>query len=274
MVDTRKTAAASQLALTEYLRSIFRNREILFAMAIRDFKSRHVGTLGGFLWNIFQPVATIAVFWMVFSLGFKAKGPSGMPFVLYFMGGLVPWLLFTESFNGGVNAVTNNATLVKKTIFPTGDSRRRAVSFREQHAYRPRACTGGSFDRLRVCARFVGVGRGLLLCGHSLLLGRAVLAAGFLAGFPQGYRTGGRCHCQSLVLAHPDRLGAEHVASEIRIFAGVEPDLLCRRRISGRADSWRLAVAGDGKYLEVLAYHVFPAICWRHRIPATETRFC
>lgn len=119
MVDIRKTAAVSQPALTEYFRSIFRHRDILFAMAVRDFESRHIGTLGGFLWNIFQPVATIAVFWMVFSLGFKAKGPSGMPFVLYFMGGLVPWLLFTDTFNGGVNAVSNNAVLVKKTLFPT-----------------------------------------------------------------------------------------------------------------------------------------------------------
>lgn len=88
-------------------------------MALRDVESRHIGTLGGFLWSILQPIATVAIFWMVFSLGFKAEGPSGMPFALYFIAGFVPWLLFTDTINAGVNAVTRNAVLVKKTLFPT-----------------------------------------------------------------------------------------------------------------------------------------------------------
>jgi ABC-type polysaccharide/polyol phosphate export permease len=116
-VTTKETSM--QLALPEYLRSIVRHREILFAMALRDVESRHVGTLGGFLWSVVQPIATVAIYWMVFSLGFKAEGPSGMPFALYFMGGFVAWLLFTDTINAGVNAITRNAVLVKKTLFPT-----------------------------------------------------------------------------------------------------------------------------------------------------------
>lgn len=118
MIDINKHERP-QLALTEYLRNIFRHRELLLAMAIRDVESRHVGTLGGFFWSILQPIATVAIFWMVFSLGFKAKGPSDMPFALYFIGGFVPWLLFTDTLNAGVNAITRNAVLVKKTLFPT-----------------------------------------------------------------------------------------------------------------------------------------------------------
>ena len=41
-----------------------------------------------------------------------------MPFILYFVSGLVPWLFLNEVLTGGINAVTSNAQLVKKTVFP------------------------------------------------------------------------------------------------------------------------------------------------------------
>ena len=88
-------------------------------MATRHLAERYVGTVGGPLWTILQPAATVAVFWFVFSVGFKAHGPSDIPFIVYFLGGYVPWLLFSEVIQASTTCIVGNRNLVKKTTFPT-----------------------------------------------------------------------------------------------------------------------------------------------------------
>jgi ABC-type polysaccharide/polyol phosphate export permease len=104
--------------LIAFLGKLYRYRSIIWAMAVRDLAARYVGTLGGVLWAIVHPLATVIIYWFVFSVGFKAHGPAGMPFVLYFVSGLVPWLFLSEVLTSSITAVTTNAQLIKKTVFP------------------------------------------------------------------------------------------------------------------------------------------------------------
>lgn len=87
-------------------------------MAVRDLSGRYVGTFGGAMWAILHPLATVIIYWFVFSVGFKAQGPAGMPFILYFITGLVPWIFFSEVLSSSISAVTANAQLIKRTNFP------------------------------------------------------------------------------------------------------------------------------------------------------------
>lgn len=105
--------------LINFLANIYRHRHMINIMARREFETRYVGTLGGALWAIAHPVALVAVFWLVFSVGFKVQGPNNSPFILYFVSGLVPWLMFNEVLGASANGVIRNVHLVKKTIFPT-----------------------------------------------------------------------------------------------------------------------------------------------------------
>ena len=105
--------------LANFLRNIYSCREIVRTMAAHELANRYVGTLGGALWTIAHPVAMILVYWFVFSVGFKAQGPAGMPFTLYFVSGLLPWLFFSETITASIASVTGNAHLVKKLVFPT-----------------------------------------------------------------------------------------------------------------------------------------------------------
>ena len=98
---------------------LYRLRGMIYLLAKRDLVSRYVGTLGGPIWAVAQPLATVFVFWFVFAVGFKARGPSNTPFVLYFLAGYLPWLLFTEALNASASSVIANSHLVKKTVFPT-----------------------------------------------------------------------------------------------------------------------------------------------------------
>lgn len=102
-----------------FILQLARLRGLIWAMARRELEARYVGSIGGIVWAIVQPLVTVAVYWFVFSVGFRAQGPSGMPFILYFLGGFVPWLFFNEVLNASIPSVVGNAHLVKKTLFPT-----------------------------------------------------------------------------------------------------------------------------------------------------------
>lgn len=98
--------------------SAFRHREMIRELALRDFQSRYAATAAGSLWTLAHPIAIVAVFYFVFSVGFKAKAPDDVPFILWFSVGLMAWFYFNDALTGITNSVTGNAHLVKKTVFP------------------------------------------------------------------------------------------------------------------------------------------------------------
>jgi hypothetical protein len=104
---------------TKFMRQAFLHRGTIYAMALRDFESRYIGTLGGTIWAVIQPLATIAVFYFVFAVGFRVQSPGDAPFTLWFVCGLAPWFLFNDTLQAISSSVTDNAHLVKKTVFPT-----------------------------------------------------------------------------------------------------------------------------------------------------------
>ena len=95
------------------------HRYMIRALAVRDVQSRYVGTLGGLLWAIIHPVAIVTVFYFVFAVGFRLTLPSDVPFILWFIAGLIPWLLFNDTVLVIANSITANAHLVKNTVFPS-----------------------------------------------------------------------------------------------------------------------------------------------------------
>lgn len=95
------------------------SRRVMLSLAVRGFQSRYIGTGGGVVWSIVHPLATVFVFWVVFSLGFKSDGPKGIPFVLYFMTAFLPWHFVSEVLNASANTILANRHLATKMVFPT-----------------------------------------------------------------------------------------------------------------------------------------------------------
>ncbi len=93
-------------------------RNLVLAMALRELQIRYIGTFGGALWAVVHPLAMIVTYWFVFSVGFKIQPEGNIPFVIYFVCGLVPWLTFQEVLTNSVGAITSSPHLVKKVVFP------------------------------------------------------------------------------------------------------------------------------------------------------------
>ena len=106
-------------SVIKFIMSIIKQRHLIIFLAKHEFIVRYTGTLAGTLWAILNPLATILVFWFVFSVGFKISVPGKLPFLLYFVCGLIPWLMFNEVIIASTNGVRSNLNLIKKTVFPS-----------------------------------------------------------------------------------------------------------------------------------------------------------
>src|SRR2546425_7691513 len=91
--------------------------ELLMNLTRREVKGRYSQSLFGFGWAILQPLATMAVFTLVFSrLGNISAG--GVPYPLFAYAGLVPWFFFLNSINSGTMSLIQYRNIVTKTYFP------------------------------------------------------------------------------------------------------------------------------------------------------------
>src|SRR5487761_840239 len=69
-----------------FLKTSFRYKRTLLLLTAADLRQRYIGSAGGAIW---------------------------------FVAGLVPWLLFSESVTNSISAISRNAHLVKSIVFPT-----------------------------------------------------------------------------------------------------------------------------------------------------------
>ena len=105
--------------LFNFLRRIYAHRSVIMAMAAHEISSRYAGTLAGFLWAVINPLITVAVYWFVFSVGFRVQPVGGVPFIVVFSAGLIPWMTLSECLIMSANSVISNRHLVTKMVFPT-----------------------------------------------------------------------------------------------------------------------------------------------------------
>jgi len=99
------------------LSAVWRRRDLLYFLALRDLKVRYKQTWLGVLWVILQPIMFMAVFSVVF--GVLAKMPSdGVAYPVYYFCALVPWQLVSGSFaEAGISLIANQNLLIK-VYFP------------------------------------------------------------------------------------------------------------------------------------------------------------
>ena len=100
-----------------FIRLIFLQKYLIVSMAKREVAARYVGSFLGFVWTFINPMVTIFVFWVVFSLGFKVQPKNNVPFVVWLTAGMSAWFVFVDIVNGSAGVIVSNAHLIKKTLF-------------------------------------------------------------------------------------------------------------------------------------------------------------
>ena len=101
-----------------YWRDLWRNRELLFILSMRDISVRYKQTALGTAWGLIRPLITMLIMVFVFSKIAKLPADPGVPYPLMVLGGITVWTFFSTAFTQISNSVTMNSNLVTKVYFP------------------------------------------------------------------------------------------------------------------------------------------------------------
>ncbi len=103
------------------VRTLWAHREIMYTLAERDFRVQYKQAALGIAWAVLSPVATLAIFVVVFSQLSKSKSEfptQGIPYPLYAFVGIMCWSFFSGTLGNGGNSLLSNKALLAKTQFP------------------------------------------------------------------------------------------------------------------------------------------------------------
>lgn len=100
-----------------FIRSLYRQRRLIWELAKRDYRQQNQGSFLGVIWNYLQPMLFMGVLYLVFTLGFRSGVDGDVPFGLYLISGMVCWLYFSGSLSANTNIIRSYSFLVKKMDF-------------------------------------------------------------------------------------------------------------------------------------------------------------
>jgi lipopolysaccharide transport system permease protein len=115
--ETIRLEATSGFGRVLAPRELWRYRDLAFQIAARDVTIRYRQTAFGAAWAILQPIAFMIVFTLVFG---RAAGieSDGLPYALFSLAALVPWMFFANAFLLGSESLVMNQALISKIYFP------------------------------------------------------------------------------------------------------------------------------------------------------------
>lgn len=99
------------------LGEVWEHRELLMFLVWRNIKLRYRQTFVGFWWALFQPLASVVAFTLVFD-GIADVPSAGLPYPFFVLTGLLPWTFFSNSVNAASISLVLNVSLVSKIYFP------------------------------------------------------------------------------------------------------------------------------------------------------------
>jgi ABC-2 type transport system permease protein len=97
--------------------------ELLWNLTLRELRSKFKRSALGWLWSVINPLASIAIYTIVFGVFFEVVTPVGDPSGLEVYGfflvcGLLPWTFVANGLSGATASIVGNEGLVKKVYFP------------------------------------------------------------------------------------------------------------------------------------------------------------
>jgi homopolymeric O-antigen transport system permease protein len=100
------------------LKDVWRYRELLWTLAMRDLRVRYKQAAFGVAWALLQPLMQMFIFTVLFNrlAGIKADLP--VPYRLFCFAGLVVWTWFSVGLSQASDSLIANANVISKVYFP------------------------------------------------------------------------------------------------------------------------------------------------------------
>lgn len=96
-------------------------RGLLYLLAERHVRVRYKQTVLGVLWALLQPLIATLLFTVLFGnlLGVEKRlAADGVPYAVFVLSGLLPWMLFASTVSGAAASLVGEAQLMTRVYFP------------------------------------------------------------------------------------------------------------------------------------------------------------
>ena len=93
----------------------YRQRELIWALALKELKVRYKRSVLGFLWALLNPMLLMLVMAVVFSTIMAINIPH---YAIFLLSVLLPWTFFTQSLSYAAESIVGNGELLKKVSVP------------------------------------------------------------------------------------------------------------------------------------------------------------
>src|SRR5689334_25378959 len=102
------------------LREIYKYRELIWALALKELRVRYKRSALGFLWALLNPLLMMLILTVVFSKIMRIQINN---YAIFLLSTLLPWTFFSQSLSYSVESIVGNAELLKKVqvaklVFP------------------------------------------------------------------------------------------------------------------------------------------------------------
>lgn len=92
-------------------------RDLLIAWTNRTIRGRYQQSILGWLWAIVQPIASVAIFSIIFTK-FVPVDTEGIPYPIFSYIAVAPWSFLSASLLDMTSSLVQNISLVTKVYFP------------------------------------------------------------------------------------------------------------------------------------------------------------
>ena len=103
----------------EFIKSVIKNRKLIWQLGRNDFKNRFASTSLGSIWGFLQPFVFMFTYVIVFQYILKVGSPEGVPnYLVWFLPGMAMWQWLNDSIMSASMSIRAYSYLVKKVVFP------------------------------------------------------------------------------------------------------------------------------------------------------------
>ena len=102
----------------EFIKSIIKNKKLIWQLGRNDFKNRFANTSLGAMWGFLQPFVFMLTYAIVFQFILKTGSSGNYPYAVWFFPGMAMWQWINDSIMSGSNSIRAYSYLVKKVVFP------------------------------------------------------------------------------------------------------------------------------------------------------------
>jgi lipopolysaccharide transport system permease protein len=116
------SSSVHPVSLLNLVRTLVRNRQLVWQMFKQEFRVRYSGSVLGVLWSFFTPLLQVLAFAFLFSVIMQVRwgtsANSEVNFVVVLFVGMMVHSIFADAVSRAPHMIVGQASYVKKIVFP------------------------------------------------------------------------------------------------------------------------------------------------------------